>query len=536
MNTSVHDLIERSGFEEVRLLRSTSESECFVGKRVDDGQTCFVKCVNSARYLRELNALAVGDDSLCCLPQDHSFVDSDRCLLIFPWIRGGNLSRLMGLESARTSLNMRQLAVRIFESLRAVHAAGLVHGDIKPENFLIGEAVCPAASLKLSDFGSSAYLTELKARGWRAASPSYESPESVEGRASYASDLYSAGVVLYELLIGHRPFRGMPSEIYKQSRFELAPLNSIDDERLRCLLARLLSTDLSVRPRSATEVLEYLTRGFGSRVTTKTPPPNRLIPNLRLHGFVRVGNDRLSLISDERASLFCFFNRFQMRMIDSRGETVLEIDFQGPAPVWHRQYLWYWIGADLYRFDGYSRRREFVAHFKYPPDAFDIGPHGVVWISSGTLFSAGFDGRNLSFQRIYGYLSRNQLAVIERNIYIASGVSGSTLVNFSEDLELVGQFELGGVILDICRGRDNSVHILLESFEKSRSIRFIVLSADGRQQKESVSDGFTSVSLSHDGCVVWSGDRRFQVLENVNGKIVKSELNRRLSEYSETSS
>jgi serine/threonine protein kinase len=521
---SVHELIKRCGFVDVRLVQSTGEAECFHGRRSDSGEFRFVKRVNSARFLRELNALGIKETPLCCLPEDNFFVDSDHCLLVFPWAEGGSLADVLRRDSRRREIDCRALAVRLFQALQAVHDAGLVHGDIKPENILFAEAGRSVGSLMLSDFGSSAPLSELKTRAWRAASPSYEAPESVEGRASQASDLYAAGVVLYEVLLGRRPFLGMPAEIYRQSRYELPPLSAVEDPELRVILSRLLSTDLSLRPRSAAEVLDKLDSATPGRVPVRPPPPNRSLPNLRLHGFSRVDRKPLSLVSDERATLFCFFSDSQLRVIDRQGNDVFEIEHQGPAPVWYRQFLWYWIGADLYRFDGYSRKHEFVTHLKYPPDAFDIGSDSVFWISAGTLFRGSFEGRIHDYHRIYGYLSRNQLAVINGDVYLASGISGSTLIRFSSDMELNQKTEMDGVILDLCRGRDNSVHILIESFERSRKLVFLVQFGDGRQVSAEILERFSSASLSHDGCVVWSGGRQFQVLENLDGRIHRAEL------------
>lgn len=524
MNISVHDLIEDCGFEDVHLVRSTGEAENFRARATEDGGLRFIKCVNSARFLRELNALALKDRTLCSVPADHFFIDSERCILVFAWVEDGSLADVLRRKSRRQALDVKRTAVRLFEALRIVHEAGLVHGDIKPENILLNDAGASDGQLMVADFGSSASLTELKSRPWRAASPSYEAPESVEGRAGPASDLYAVGVVLYELIVGRRPFSGMPSEIYKQSRFELPPLDAIPTVELRVLIAVLLATDLSLRPKTAQEVIDYLEKGAQFHVPVRTPPANRLIPNLRLHGFTRLRGQPLSLISDERASLFCFFVPSQLRVIDCRGDEVFKSQQQGPAPVWYRQFLWYWIGADLYRFDGYSRKNERVAHLKFPPDAFAVGRDSVFWISSGTLFRGGFDGRIHDFHRIYGYLSRNQLAVVDDQVYIASGVSGSTLIRFTKAMELDQKTELKGVILDLCRGRDNSVHVLIESFEKSRSLVFIVHFQDGRQESAEISEGFSSASLSHDGCVVWSGSRRFEVLENLKGRIHRAEL------------
>ncbi len=99
-----------------------------------------------------------------------------------------------------------ELAAQVAEALAAAHQAGVVHRDVKPANILIGKD----GRVKVSDFGVAKAVGEatgLTRTGTTVGSPAYMSPEQVRGEhVDQRSDLFSLGVILYEMLLGKRPF------------------------------------------------------------------------------------------------------------------------------------------------------------------------------------------------------------------------------------------------------------------------------------------------------------------------------------------
>ena len=131
--------------------------------------------------------------------------------MVMDYCQGGSLREVLESENKPDSLQSLKLITDIILGLEYAHDYDIVHCDLKPENILL-EPQEKGWKARISDFGIARLSEEVnpvKIINGDTGSPAYMAPERFYGRYSYASDLYAIGVILFELLVGERPFSGI---------------------------------------------------------------------------------------------------------------------------------------------------------------------------------------------------------------------------------------------------------------------------------------------------------------------------------------
>ncbi len=161
--------------------------------------------------------------------------------IVTEYFPGGSLElRIRNLMTAKDSVD---IFLRIAAALQALHAANLCHRDLKPANVMMR----PDGGIVLIDFGLAKHLgTDHTNAGEVRGSPYYISPEQAEGAdVDQRSDIYSLGVMFYEMLTGQRPFKG-PSVIAIIQAHRNDPIPVLPDSLSR--FQRLLDGMLAKEP------------------------------------------------------------------------------------------------------------------------------------------------------------------------------------------------------------------------------------------------------------------------------------------------
>jgi serine/threonine protein kinase, bacterial len=185
-------------------------------------------------------------------------VDGDVLAIVMDLVSDGDLTRLgpTPLDPVRAATVLAEVA----DGLGAVHAAGVIHCDLKPANVLVELREDGSAQPKLTDFGVSRLLSgTVTATQTVFGSPGYLAPEVASGRRpTPAADVYALGVMLYDFLTGRHPFVAEhPIALLRAHAMDPVPVpTGLPDELLQLMLA-MLDKAPAGRPR-AVEVADHL--------------------------------------------------------------------------------------------------------------------------------------------------------------------------------------------------------------------------------------------------------------------------------------
>ncbi|HWE27802.1 MAG TPA: serine/threonine-protein kinase, partial [Polyangia bacterium] len=221
-----------------------------------------------ARFEREARATSRLTHRHCVSILDFG-VWRHRPYIVMEFVDGRPLNQEMGRPSMTPS---RAIGImrQILEALRHAHASGVVHRDLKPENVMLTEATGNEDFVKLLDFGLAKIIAvdepTISHPRMIAGTPSYMSPEQARGeKADHRTDIYSAGVILYGMCTGQKPFRAedqvallrMHMSVPPPSPRKVAPEKHISPELERVIL-KALEKDRNARYYHAGEFLTAL--------------------------------------------------------------------------------------------------------------------------------------------------------------------------------------------------------------------------------------------------------------------------------------
>ena len=248
-----------------KLINNGSFASVFRAKEEFTNRTVAIKVLPKSIYptgrmrylLTELSAMGRnwGHSNIVSIhtvePGDDEYV----AYIVMEYVDGPSLRQLITAMSLRRSLAIN-IALDICRGLIAAHEQNIIHRDIKPQNILL----TTDQVAKISDFGVARILeASTDYAGTITGTRRYMAPEQYEGSYDYRADLYSTGLILYEMLMGRFPFRGKTQdEIQVRKQSEGIEFDYKLPQDMREILQRALQRNVQARYQTASELYNDL--------------------------------------------------------------------------------------------------------------------------------------------------------------------------------------------------------------------------------------------------------------------------------------
>jgi eukaryotic-like serine/threonine-protein kinase len=271
-------------YETIRLLGEGGMGKVYLARQVDLGRQVVVKVMHEhiaqdehfrERFQREMLLMARFQHPYVVALYDASLSDPLGPCIVMEYIRGITLEALLRRNGRMTPARANRLLGQLCEALHAAHAEGIVHRDLKPANLMVVDPETPYEKLKVMDFGlaklvdsgaGQSMLQRASGTGvdFAVGTPGYISPEQVRGeQVDFRCDVYSLGVILYELLTGRLPFiRAETMDVLFAHATETPPsftdtgAAGIVPAEVEDVVMRCLAKDPAGRPASARDLAQ----------------------------------------------------------------------------------------------------------------------------------------------------------------------------------------------------------------------------------------------------------------------------------------
>jgi DNA-binding NarL/FixJ family response regulator len=271
------------GIRVLRLIGEGGMSRVYLASRESDDEPLVVKILRSevmadkralSRFIEEYNLIERIQSRHVARIHGHG-VSEDNAYLVMEFFDGGDLNKRLG-GKALAPLEALRIFRELMFALGDIHEQGILHRDLKPQNLMFRAD----GSLAIVDFGIAKHIDSVDRTGHGEilGTPRYMSPEQVRSLTlDLRTDIYSAGVLLYQMLAGRHLFDGETAvEVALHHLNTPPPALPEDLEAYQRLLDKLLEKDRDARFRNADEVIGFLSRKFyqgagavGAETTTR---------------------------------------------------------------------------------------------------------------------------------------------------------------------------------------------------------------------------------------------------------------------------
>jgi eukaryotic-like serine/threonine-protein kinase len=197
--------------------------------------------------------------------------------IVMEFVPGETLETIIAREGPLDVSRALDYTCQIVNAIEHAHRQGVLHRDLRPSNVLVADS----GLLKVADFGTSRFL-EIAAHGTTViGSPPYMAPEQFHGKAVFASDIYSLGVTMYQMLTGALPYdTPSPADLQRLMTGELLTAPRLKNPKIpksiNDIVLKALAPEIHARYQRASDVLDDViaARGSGAGRTPRPMPRN----------------------------------------------------------------------------------------------------------------------------------------------------------------------------------------------------------------------------------------------------------------------
>ena len=267
-------------YETRRLLGEGGMGRVYLARQVDSGRDVVVKVMHEHiaadakfrdRFQRETMLMARFHHPGAVTLYDASLNDPHGPCIVMEYVKGVNLEGMLARNGRMSAPRVGRIICEMCEVLQAAHDEGIIHRDLKPANLMVIEPDSPRERIKVMDFGLAKLIEDGPSRkvtdtnvDFAVGTPGYICPEQVRGEdMDHRGDLYSVGVMMYELLTGRLPFNGPTSmDILLAHATDMAPtfadlgLGGRIPVEVEQLVFDCLAKEADERPQTARDLAE----------------------------------------------------------------------------------------------------------------------------------------------------------------------------------------------------------------------------------------------------------------------------------------